>query len=239
MTSRLLEPSDPTAAPRAEASTYARQAEEILRNLILSGAFAPGQRLAEVELSQKLSMSRSPIREALQVLANEGLVRIVPNRGAFVVLHDPQRVEQLYEVREGLEVVAVRLAAARADAAELAALNLLLKATSLGLERSADHRYPANLDFHTHVVRLARNPLLAKLFRDVDLQLRLARGRSGSHPGRARVSLADHVGIYGHIAARDADGAEAAMRRHIRGSLVNALELLRARTSDAESQADE
>jgi DNA-binding GntR family transcriptional regulator len=227
---QLVEQTDAkgSRASPAEVSTYARQAEEILRNLILSGAFTPGQRLAEVELSRKLAMSRSPIREALQVLANEGLVRIVPNRGAFVMRLEPQRIEELYEVREALEVEAVRLAAVRAEAVALSTLHFLLKATSLALEGKAGRAYPGDLDFHAQVVRLARNPALAKLVRDIDLQLRLARGRSGFDPERAKIALADHFAIYQAVAAHEPDRAEAAMRRHLRASLVNVLEVLRA-----------
>lgn len=235
MGDRLLEPTarrSPGAVADAPHS-YAHQAEEILRNLILSGIFDPGQRLAELELSKKLTMSRSPIREALQVLSNEGLVRIIPNRGAFVTLLEPQRIEELYEVREALEAGAVRLATARADAVELSALHLLLKATALALEQDSGRPYPAELDFHAHVAQLARNPVLEKKIREVDLQLRLARGRSGFNPERARAALTDHLDIYRHLAARDVDRAEDAMRRHITASLSSVLEVFRVQASEA------
>jgi DNA-binding GntR family transcriptional regulator len=193
--------------------------------------FDPGQRLAELELSKKLTMSRSPIREALQVLANEGLVRIVPNRGAFVVLLDPQGIEELYEVREALEVGAVRLASARADPVGLSSLRLTLKATALALEQDGGRPYPAQLDFHARVAQLARNPVLEKMLREIDLQLRLARGRSGFNPQRARQALDDHLEIYGYLASGDRDQAAEAMRRHIRASLASVLEVLHTEAS--------
>src|ERR671921_371811 len=93
--------------------SYPEQAREVVRHLIFNGTYQPGQKLKEVELSKVLGISRSPIREALQTLANEGIVDLIPNRGAFVVSFDLGEVEELFAVREALEALGVRLAVER------------------------------------------------------------------------------------------------------------------------------
>src|SRR5215218_7099701 len=95
-------------------TSYAEQARTLLRRSILNGVYGPGQRLKEMEISRVLGISRSPVREAIQGLANEGLVRIAPQKGAFVANLNATEVAELYEVREALEIMAVRLAAERA-----------------------------------------------------------------------------------------------------------------------------
>jgi len=206
----------------ARTATYARDAEKVLRQLILDGAFRPGERLNEAQLSRSLGISRSPIREAFNRLANEGILELVPNRGAFVRRMDVRDVEELYEVREALEVMAVRLAARRATAEDLAALHQILSLTRLKLERQrAD--YPSNLDFHVRLIAAAGNEQLARRTAEVDQQLRLARELSGHGPQRADQLYDEHVALYEAMVARDADGAAHLMHVH----LTRAMEAIR------------
>lgn len=211
---------DSSLTPIPVAPSIAEQAEAVLRRLILDGVFRPGQRLNEVELSQSLEISRSPIREAFQRLAKEGIVTLIPNRGAFVTEFDLEQISQLYEVRNALEVEVARLAALRANEEDLALMRQAVSATRLALEHESAS-YPPDTDFHKHLVAAARNPVLGAMVTDVDSQLRLARARGGFMPGRAVAAYEEHVAIYDAVEARDADRAGMGMRNHLENCLTN------------------
>lgn len=204
----------------------------MLRRAILDGIFAPGQRLNELELSQSLGISRSPIREAFQSLAKEGIVTLVANRGAFVAEFDLREIEELYEVRNALEVEAARLAALRADEHDLSLLQqaLAMNRLALGGDRES---YPPDLDFHDHLVDSVRNPRLAREIAEVNQLLRVARARSGFVPERARAAYEEHVAIYEAIADGDPERAATEMRNHLNECLGNLTCLLMGRRQAA------
>lgn len=215
-------------------SSIADQAESVLRRLILDGVFEPGQRLSEVELSQSLEISRSPLREAFQRLAKEGLITLVPKRGAFVTEFDLKQISELYEVRYALEVEVARLAATRANESDLDLMRQAVAATRLALT-SESASYPPDTDFHRHMIAAAGNPILADMATEVDSQLRLARARGGFVPERALAAYEEHVAIYEAIKARDADSAGTEMRKHLENCLNNLTCVLGAQMGTAES----
>jgi GntR family transcriptional regulator, rspAB operon transcriptional repressor len=206
--------------PTDSERSVTRQAEDMLRRVILEGHLQPGQRLNELELSSSLGISRSPIREALQRLAKEGLVQLIANRGAFVSVFDPAQVEELYEVREALECRAASLATERATPEDLAAMRQVLAVTRIALGGPQPH-YPPTQDFHALLVRAAHNSQLARLAGAIDAQLRVARGRSGYVPGRAKAAYQEHLAVYEAIAARDAEAAPRLIRAHLAASKEN------------------
>ncbi len=219
--------------PTDSERSVSRQAEEMLRRVILEGHLKPGQRLNELELSASLGISRSPIREALQRLAKEGLVQLVANRGAFVSVFDLAQVEELYEVREALECRAASLAAERASSEDLAAMRQVLAVTRIALGGSEPH-YPPTHDFHALLVQAAHNSQLARLAAAVDAQLRVARGRSGYVPGRAKEAYQEHLAVYEAIVAGDSEAAPRLIRAHLKASKEN----LRRRVVGAEPVGD-
>ena len=206
--------------PSQNERSVTRQAEVTLRRLILEGVMQPGQRLNELELSASLGISRSPIREALQRLAKEGVVELVANRGAFVAKFDLTQVEELYEVRETLECRAASLAAQRATPEDLAELKHVLAATRLALGNS-NPGYPPELDFHALLVRAAHNRQLVQLAAAIDAQLRVARGRSGYIPERARVAYQEHLAVYEAVVTGDIEAAPRLIRAHLAASKRN------------------
>src|SRR5262245_61461910 len=105
--------------------SFADEAAKLIRHMILSGHFAPGERLNELQLAGVLQISRSPIREALKALSSVGLVRMVPGRGAFVADYDLATVRHLIEVRLALECAAARLVAERATDEQIEAIGEL------------------------------------------------------------------------------------------------------------------
>jgi DNA-binding GntR family transcriptional regulator len=202
------------------------RAHNAIRDLIVDGTFAPGDRLNEVDLSETFGISRAPVREALQRLASEGLVDLIPNRGAFVRQFTGDELRDLYEVRNTLEVAAAELAAARATGGDLAALFALLDETQDALAGADAGAYPPNLDFHRLVLEASGNSYLVKCGREVQVAVNLARARSGGAPGRAGEALDEHREIAQAIADGDGDRASAAMRRHLNHSFERASDVL-------------
>lgn len=215
-------------------TSYAEQARMLLRRSILNGAYAPRQRLKEMEISRDLGISRSPVREAIQGLANEGLVKIVPQKGAFVADLDATEVAELYEVREALEIMAVRLAAERAETPRIMDLEELLEATRSSLDRQESDGYPRNLDFHRHLSTLSSNRKLAQEINEINSQLELARIRSAYKPGRAEQAYKEHLSIFNALRRRDPKAAADAMCEHIRNGKSNMLNMLGAERDGAD-----
>ncbi|MEV4601062.1 GntR family transcriptional regulator [Amycolatopsis sp. NPDC049253] len=213
--------------------TYAGRSLDVLRGMVRDGQLQPGQRLNEVELARALGISRGPLREAIQRLASEGLLNVVPHRGAYVRTFDADELRDLYELRTALETHAVRLAARRADNEDLRDLDDLLRATEEVLESDVDTAYPGELDFHHRVVALSGNQSILRAFADANNQIQLARSRSGRQPRRARDAFKEHREVLRALAAGDADVAARLMDEHLQHSLENALSLFENTVPDS------
>jgi DNA-binding GntR family transcriptional regulator len=209
------------------------QARQIIKRLILNGTYRPGERVKEAEIAQALGVSRSPVREAVVHLANEGLIKLHLQRGAFVREFDMREVRELYEVREAVEVKAVRLAAERAGEEDLAELREFLDSVEGALEehdasstdglrgRTPTDPYPLDLDYHREVAMLSKNERLTHYVMEVNTQLYLAKLKATAPPGRAMGAHEEHLAIYEAIRSGDPDAAEKAMKLNIRNSLRN------------------
>ena len=185
-----------------------------LKSAIVEGELAPGARMLEVELAGKLGVSRTPVREALVRLAQEGLAELLPGRGARVRVLSPAEVSEVYEVRAALEAEAARLAAQRASEGELeelarleAALHRIPK-TDLAEQTRADTR------FHARLVALSKNRELERLFHQLDAKLALAR-RFSADENQSPKTLAEHRAILEALKARDPEAAARAARAHV------------------------
>jgi len=225
MTSRAQ--AGPAAIDRAGHS-LSDKVEDIVREQIISGARQPGERLNEAEIAAELAVSRGPIREAMQRLARDGLVRMESHRGAFVRTLDAGEVRALFEVRCSLECAAAALAAERARRDEIIALRELIASSRGAVESDLEPHYPERLDLHAHIVGCSRNAALTRYLRLVNLELKLVRARSGFQADRAPQALEEHVRVVEAIAARDPDAARAAMTVHMESALSSMLRLLRS-----------
>jgi DNA-binding GntR family transcriptional regulator len=185
----------------------------ILRDRILSGDLKAGQRLNEVRLSETYGISRTPIREALQALAAEGLVLLVAGRGAYVGGLTADEVRELGQVREALESQAARMVAADAAEADLARLEATVGAAGSGAEQE---------DFHAVLLSITGNRHLEQLGSATAAKLRLARSHSATRPGRVDEAISEHRAILQAIRAGDPAAAESAMRAHIEQATANA-----------------
>ena len=203
-----------------------------LRDQIFAGELPPGSFLDEVGLCESLSISRTPLREALKVLAAEGLVRHEPRRGCFVSQVTEQDLDEIFPVIALLEGRCAFDAARHATDADLAALQTLHTrlAAHAKARRTTDY-YTTNYAIHEAIISLASNRWLAQVSGDLRKILKLARLQSLQAPGRMEQSLNEHLAVYAALKARDSEGAEAAMRTHITRQREALREVARHQTS--------
>lgn len=214
--------------------TLPEAAAERLRALITEGALAPGARLNERELCERLGVSRTPLREAFRMLAADGLLIQLPNRGAQVAAMSPEDVRHAFEVMASLEGLAGELAAARVTEADLADLRILQ-----GDMESAHQRgdlpgyYTANRSIHERIGAIAANPLLINACRTLNIRLHALRFRSNLNRGKWDRAVAEHRDMISALAAHDGDRLRDILIRHLRAKQQAVLEAFDNETSNA------
>ena len=187
-----------------------------LREQIFSGQLPPGTFLDEVALCEGLQISRTPLREALKVLTAEGLLRHEPRRGCFVNEVTEQDLDEIFPVIAMLEGRCAYEAARHVSDADLQALEQLHERLQQCAEaRQINAYYEANFAIHEAIIQLADNRWLAQVIGDLRKILKLARHQSLHASGRLEQSLSEHLAVFAALKARDAEGAEAAMRTHL------------------------
>jgi DNA-binding GntR family transcriptional regulator len=187
-----------------------------LRERIFAGELLPGTFLDEARLAEQMSISRTPLREALKVLTAEGLVRHEPRRGSFVNEVTEQDLDEIFPVIALLEGQCAREAALNASDADLEALEALHdKLQRHAKAKRINDYYAANFAIHEAIIALANNRWLAQVIGDLRKILKLARLQQLHAPGRLDQSLSEHMAVFAAMKARDPDGAEAAMRTHL------------------------
>jgi len=203
----------PHKAGRKRGDTVVMVARET-REAILSGRLAIGQRLVESDLTREFGVGRSSVREAIRQLSSEGLVEIIPHRGAVVRRLTRAEVIDRYQIREVLEGLAARLVAARIS--DPAIRQGLLKAFSADPEGSiAEHRR-RNYRLHGAIADLSGNAQLAALIRQLWLPAVMSELREELGWAHWRQSETEHQAIIEAILAGDGEAAEARMRVHLR-----------------------
>jgi len=199
-----------------------------LRQRIVEGQIAPGAKLNERELSEALQVSRTPLREAIKMLAAEGLVELLPNRGAVAAQLSEQDVVDTFEVIAGLEGQAGELAALRIDEAQLAELRALhYEMLAAYTRRDLSTYYRLNAQIHERINAAARNPVLAQTYRNVNARLQALRFRSNLDERKWQHAVAEHEQMLGLLARRDAPGLRALLVRHLEHKRDAVLELMR------------
>lgn len=207
--------SAPGSAGPASATT--RRAYAAVRDGIAQGRLAPGEWLREGAVAEGLGLSRTPVREALRVLAAEGLVELVHNRGARVVRWTPADIEETYRLRALLEGEAAFLAARRATPEHVAALERTCASheRSVAARLSAVEQAACNDAFHAAVLQAAGSPRLLGLHAIVTSAPLVARALSGYDDVDLQRSVIAHRDVLIAVRKRDEDLAAAAMRAHI------------------------
>jgi DNA-binding GntR family transcriptional regulator len=209
---------DPT--PLRPASLHEEVATR-LRSMVFDRALAPGQWVDELALARDWQISRTPLREALKVLASEGLVTLVPRQGCRVTEVSEDDADQLFPVMALLEGRCAFEAVVKATPTDVKTLRRLHDA----LEKHAaanhiDGYYRANHDFHTKVQALAANRWLDRATNDLRGFLRLLRGRQLNWPGRVQESIEEHRKLMDAIEAHDAALAGRLMHDHLLAQLT-------------------
>jgi DNA-binding GntR family transcriptional regulator len=179
----------------------------------------PGEiRLDERRLSQDLAISRTPVREAITILEQEGFVRSTPRRGIFVVRKTKAEVLEMIAVWAALESLSARLATKNASDTDLAALKDMF--SEFKDEKPADHlsEYSeANIAFHQTIIRLGGCKLIADITENLFIHMRAIRKVTIGQDNRAERSIVDHMNIIDALVARDAGRAERLVREHTFG----------------------
>jgi DNA-binding GntR family transcriptional regulator len=189
---------------------------DALEGMILDGTFRDGERLDEVQLAQRFSVSRTPLREALQRLALSGLVEQLPRRGVFVRQPGPVEMLEMFEVMAELEAACARLAASRISDAALAEMRDANARCQMAVEmRDADRYYAENERFHDLLYTQSGNAFLAQECRRLHRRLTPYRRRQLRLRGRLTQSMAEHEAIVEALNAGDADAAAQAVRAHV------------------------
>lgn len=185
---------------------------DTLRTRIFEGHYAPGTRLVERDLAAEFNVSRLPIREALRMLRQEGLISDRASRGTEVSTLSPKDVEDLFDVRQSLEVLACRLAAVRATATDLEQLQALLDEASRCLAKgSVMEAHRANSEFHDSITRIADNGFLRSALEPLQGRMHwLFR-----HVSDLPELIQEHRDLYAAIASGDPDRAAAQSASHI------------------------
>lgn len=187
-----------------------------LRDLIYSGELMPNERLVEADLAQRLGVSRAIVRTALVRLGQDGVVTLTPHRGARVRMVTDAEAVEILQTRAVLEALTAREAARRATAKEIAAIRRILAGMSRRLEEGDLLGYSdGNAALHAAIIAAARHETAARLITGLRAQLVRFQFRTILVPGRSAHSFAEHTAIVEAVAARDLDGAEQAMRRHL------------------------
>ena len=216
---------DPT--PLRQSSLHEEVATR-LRNMVFERQLAPGQWVDEMALAREWQISRTPLREALKVLAAEGLVTSVPRQGCKVTEMSEADADELFPVMALLEGRCAFEAVRKATPADVRALRKLHDVLEKhAAAQNIDGYYRANHEFHTKVQALADNRWLDRATNDLRRFLRLLRGRQLNWPGRMDASINEHRVLIDAIEQGDAARAERVMHDHLMAQLA-ALKALRA-----------
>lgn len=205
--------------------------EAQLRDAILNGRLAPGERLVEAELARQMGISRAPVREAARRLESAGLVVARPRHGFAVREFTARQVEDLYRVRIQLELMAGTLACRHASDAQLAALEPLVDAmvAQAGTLTRAE-RVARDIGFHQHLAALSGNETLQRLYRQLSHEVQLFLALTEDTYGDMAALADTHRPIARAIAARDEAATSAALSYHLEVAIDHVRELCARRS---------
>jgi DNA-binding GntR family transcriptional regulator len=199
-----------------------------LRQMLVEGAIAPGAKLNERELSELLNVSRTPLREAIKMLAAEGLVELLPNRGAVAVSLTEADVLNTFEVMAGLEAQSGELAAQRItqqELAEIQAMHYEMLAAYTRHDLSAYYRL--NSRIHNAINAAAKNPVLGQVYTQVNARLQALRFRSNQDGEKWKRAVKEHEKMIEALAAHDSTAMREVLLAHLRNKRDVVLEQLR------------
>ena len=206
----------PPAPGPAVARTLPGSTAERLRELIIEGHLAPGARLNERALCERLGISRTPLREAFRVLAADGLVALLPNRGATVVSLSADDIRESFEVMSALEALSGELACRHITSAEIAEIKALtFEMLACHAREDLPSYYRVNRQIHDRLNLAARNALLRQTYRTLNLRIQNLRFRSNFDRDKWNRAARDHAQMVEALEARDGARLATILRSHL------------------------
>ena len=201
---------------------------ETLRDAIRRGILEPGERLMEVQLADELGISRTPVREAIRKLEQEGYVIMMPRRGTYVSDVSVSDVKEIFEIRSALESLATGLAARRIEPDELETLQkLLVEIEGYIAKNDMDKIVETDIKFHELLYQVSRNDRLVAIIHNLKEQLARFRTLSMSYPGRLQETLEEHSDMVEAIANGDVSAARDAAEHHMERAEKTLLKAMR------------
>jgi DNA-binding GntR family transcriptional regulator len=201
---------------------------DAIKEAILTGRLKPGERLMEVQLAEEMGVSRTPVREAIRKLELEGLVVMVPRKGAYVSGLTLKDVAEVFEIRSSLEGLAATLAAERITEDEIKSLDKILSDITQASEKGdTETVIKKDMEFHQVLFSASRNQRLAQIINNLKEQIDRFRIQSFSNPVRVKSVLSEHKGIIDAIKQGDAENAEKLAKAHIYEVEYNVMNMLR------------
>ena len=195
-----------------------------LRQAIITGEFAPGERLMEIALANRLGVSRTPVREAIRKLELEGLVKIIPNKGAYVTGITPKDVQDIYMIRSILEGMCARWATEHITPEQIEQLEEIVLLSEFHLKKDKDKVVQvSDLDgkFHHVLYEASNSRIMEHTLSDFHKYVKMARMLSVGAKNRAEKSIEEHKAILEAIKKGDADEAERLANLHIMHVMEN------------------
>jgi len=202
--------------PPISRPTLHEQVAQQLREMLVEGRIAPGAKLNERELSEVLKVSRTPLREAIKMLAAEGLVELLPNRGAIAVELNESDVHHTFEVMAGLEAQSGELAAQRITEAEMAEIKAMhYEMLAAFTRRDLPGYYRLNSAIHEAINAAAKNPVLSATYRQVNARLQALRFRSNQDGEKWSAAVKEHEAMVLALDQRDPAALRAVLLSHL------------------------
>ena len=204
-------------------------AAQRLRQMLVEGKIKPGAKLNERELSEALKVSRTPLREAIKMLAAEGLVELLPNRGAIAVALTEDDVLNTFEVMAGLEAQSGELAAERITDAELAEIRAMhFEMLAAWTRRDLPAYYRINAAIHSAINVAAKNPVLASTYARVNARLQALRFRSNQNEEKWDAAVSEHQQMVAALQKRDGAAMRKVLTQHLNNKRDVVIAQLRA-----------
>lgn len=208
-----------------------QQVAHRLRQMLVENRIPPGAKLNERELSDELNVSRTPLREAIKMLAAEGLVELLPNRGAIAVDLTELDILNTFEVMAGLEAQSGELAAQRVTDAELAEIKAMhYEMLAAYTRRDLPAYYRLNASIHNAINLAAKNPILTATYQQVNARLQALRFRSNQDGEKWSAAVKEHEQMINALTARDAVAMRAVLMSHLFNKRDVVIDQLRAAT---------
>ena len=216
------------AFPRLERQRLHDTVVEHLQTLIIEGVLEPASKLNEREVCERLGISRTPLREAMKVLASEGLIEIIPNRGAFVSKMNETEIWETFEMMSGLEALSGELAAERISPAEIADIKALHYAMLVcRTQNDLSGYYSRNQAIHNKINEAARNSVLRQVYLSVNRRLLALRFKSNFREAKWDRAVKEHGEMIEALEAHDGKRLAAILRQHLLDKRDSVLATLR------------